>query len=145
MSLTEMGKGNLLIQNFGQSAEKVTLIPSVQPEHESPRHSPSSYTYSAQQIVEQVEFSAAAVPNPVHPRYWDIIAVPNYPTGVTPPQITVMQGGEPIVSITPMKAVQEGAIYTYSLYLAPEVIPESVRWEISFLGEPVESGELQKK
>ena len=58
MSLTEMGKGSLLILNFGESAEKVTLIPSVQPERDLPTGSTSSYAYGAEQIVEKVEFIA---------------------------------------------------------------------------------------
>ncbi len=145
MSLTDMGTGSLIIQNFGLSAEKVTLIPSVQPERELPERSASFYTYSAQQIVEKVEFNAIVLPNPVHPRYWDLIAVPSHPISAIPPQISVVQGAKSIISATPMKAMQDGAIYTYSLYLAPGVIPESVRWEISFLGEPVGSGELEKK
>ena len=145
MLLTDMGTGSLLIPNFGESAEKVTLIPSVQPEHEPLEDSPSSYTYGAQQIIEKVEFSATVLPNPVHPRYWDIIAIPNRIIGVTPPQIAIVQGAKPIISATPMKAVQDGTIYTYSLYLSPEVIPENVQWEMFFLGEPVGSGELKKK
>ncbi len=143
MSLTEMGKGSLLILDFGQEVGKVTLIPSVQPEHDLSGHSVSSYAYGAQQIIEKVEFNATVLPNPIHPRYWDIIAVPNHSVGGSPPQITVVQNAEPIISATPMKAVQDGAIYTYSLYLSPEVTPESVRWEIVFLGESVGSGELK--
>ena len=142
MSLTEMGKGSLLILNFGESAEKVTLIPSVQPERDLPTGSTSSYAYGAEQIVEKVEFIATVLPNPVHPRYWDIIVVADHSIGESPPRITVVQGAEPIISATPMKAVQDGAIYTYSLHLSPEVTPESIRWEISFLGEPVGSGGL---
>ena len=144
MSLTEMGKGSLLILDFGQAVGKVTLIPSVQPEHNLSGHGVSSYAYGAQQIIEKIEFNATVLPNPVHPRYWDIIAVPNHSVGGSPPQITVVQNAEPIISATPMKAVQDGAIYTYSLYLSPEVTPESVRWEIVFLGESVGSGELKK-
>ena len=144
MSLTEIGKGSLLISDFGGSIEQVTLIPSVQPEGELLQRSVSSYAYSAQQIIEKVEFSATVLPNPVHPRYWDIIAVPNHSIGASLPRITIAQGVDSIVSITPMKAVQDGAIYTYSLYLSPEIAPESVQWEIFFLGESVESGELKK-
>ena len=143
MSLTEMGKGSLLILDFGQEVGKVTLIPSVQPEQDLSGRSVSSYAYGAQQIIEKVEFNATVLPNPIHPRYWDIIAVPNHSVGGSPPQITVVQNAEPIISATPMKAVQDGAIYTYSLYLSPEVTPESVRWEIVFLGESVGSGELK--
>ena len=143
MSLTEMGKGSLLILDFGQEVGKVTLIPSVQPEPDLSGRSVSSYAYGAQQIIEKVEFNATVLPNPIHPRYWDIIAVPNHSVGGSPPQITVVQNAEPIISATPMKAVQDGAIYTYSLYLSPEVTPESVRWEIVFLGESVGSGELK--
>ena len=144
MSLTEIGKGSLLILDFGDSVEKITLIPSVQPEGQFPQRSVSSYAYSAQQIVEKVEFNATVLPNPVHPRYWDIIAVPNHSISASLPQITVAQGVESIISTTPMKAVQDGAIYTYSLYLSPEIAPESVQWEIFFLGESVGSGELKK-
>ncbi len=145
MSLTEMGKGSLLILNFGQNTEKVTLIPSVQSERELPGRSKSSYAYRAQQVFEELEFHATVLPNPVHPRYWDIIAVPNHSIGASPPQITVVHGAAPIISAIPMKAVQDGSIYTYSLHLSPEVPPESVRWEIFFLGERVSSGELQKE
>ena len=145
VSLTETGKGSLLILDFGQNVAKVTLIPSIQPEQDLPGHGTSSYAYSAQQIIEKVEFKATVLPNPIHPRYWDIIAVPNQSIGGSPPQITVVQNAEPIISAFPMIGVQDGAIYTYSLYLAPEVTPESVRWEIFFLGESVGSGELEKK
>lgn len=144
MSLTEIGKGSLLILDFGRSVEKITLIPSVQPNGELPPPTVSSYAYSAEQIVEKVEFNATVLPNPVHPRYWDIIAVPNHAIGASPPHITIAQGVESVISTDPMKVVQDGAIYTYSLYLAPEIAPESVRWEIFFLGESVGSGELEK-
>ena len=142
MSLTEMGKGSRLILDFGQEVGKVTLIPSVQPKQDLSERSVSSYAYGAQQIIEKVEFNATVLPNPIHPRYWDIIAVPNHSIGGSSPQITVVQNAEPIISTTPMKVVQDGAIYTYSLYLSPDVTPESVRWEIFFLGESVGSGEL---
>ena len=144
MSVTEMGKGSLLISDFGQSVGKVTLIPSIQPEQELSGRNVSSYAYSAQQIIEKVEFNSTVLPNPIHPRYWDIIAIPNHSIGGRPPQITVAQDAEPIVSATSMTAVRDGAIYTYSLHLSPEVTPESVQWEIFFLGESVGSGELKK-
>ena len=92
-----------------------------------------------------MEFNATVLPNPVHPRYWDIVAIPNHSIAGSPPQITVAHNAELIISATPMTVVQDGAIYTYSLYLAPEVTPDSIRWEIFFLGESVGSGELQKK
>ena len=145
MSLVGMGKGRLLIPDFKGNVEKVILIPSAQPEHELPRYSTSSYTYGAQQFGEKVEFNATVLPNPVHPRYWDIIAIPNQSIGANPPQLTVVQDAKSIISATPMKAMQDGAIYTYSLYLSPTILPESIRWEISFLGKPVGSGELKKK
>ena len=145
ISLTDMGKGNLLILDFGQEVGKVTLIPSIQSEQDLSGNSISSYAYSAQQIIEKVEFNATVLPNPIHPRYWDIIAVPNHSISGSPPQITVVQNAEPVIAATPMRAVQDGAIYTYSLHLSPKVAPESIRWEIFFLGESVGSGELQKK
>ena len=145
MSVTEMGKGSLLILDFGREVGKVTLIPSFQPEHDLSGRNVSSYAYGAEQIIEKIEFNATVLPNPVHPRYWDIIAVPNHSIAGSPPQITVVHNAEPIISAIPMTVVQDGAIYTYSLYLSPEVTPESVRWEIFFLGESAGSGELQKQ
>ena len=144
ISLTEMGRGGLLILDFGESVDKVTLIPSVQPKHALLEYSTSSYTYGAQQVVEEVEFRATVLRNPVHPRYWDIIAIPNRTIGITLPQIAIVQGTEPMIAATPMKAVLEGDIYTYSLYLSPEITPENIRWEIFFLGKSVGSGELKK-
>ncbi|RKU12936.1 hypothetical protein C6502_05135 [Candidatus Poribacteria bacterium] len=145
ISLTEMGKGSLLILAFGQDVGKVTLIPSIQSEQDLSGRNVSSYAYSAQQIIEKVEFNATVLPNPIHPRYWDIIAVPNHSIAGSPPQITVAHNAKPIISAAPMKVVQDGAIYTYSLHLSPEITPERVRWEIFFLGESVGSGELQKR
>ncbi len=145
MVLAETGKGSLLISNFGASVEKVILIPSMQPQRESQGHSTSVYTYSAKQILEKVEFSMTVLPNPVHPRYWDIVAVPSDSIGFSAPLITIKAGVMPIISKLPMKAVRDEAIYTYSLYLSPEVNTENVQWEIFFLEELVGAGELKQK
>ncbi|MCZ6679713.1 MAG: hypothetical protein O7E52_20985 [Candidatus Poribacteria bacterium] len=144
MLLTETGKGNLRVPNFGSAVEKVILIPSVQPQRESQGRSLSSYAYSARRGG-KVEFSISILPNPVHQRYWDIIAVPSDSIGVSAPRITVREGAAPIVSKLPMKAIQDGAIYVYPLYLSPEVTPENVGWQVFFLDELVEEGDLKVK
>ena len=140
--LTETGKGNLLIPDFGRSVEKIILVPSVQPQGDLPGgRGTSSYSYSAQQAG-KVEFRTTVLPNPVHPRYWDIIAIPDDSIGVSAPLVTIRSGSVSIRSEQPMIAVQDGAIYTHPLYLSQEVNPANVRWEIFFLGEFVGKGDL---
>ncbi len=151
MPLTETGKGNLIISHFGTTrqeprapiVDKVILVPNVQPKNNAPGVITSSYAYSAKQ-GEKVKFRTAVLPNPVHPRYWDIIAVPGDPIGVNAPRITVTAGQGVIASQLPMQPVRDGAIYTYSLYLSPQVTPENVRWQITFLGELVGEGALRQ-
>ena len=144
MPLAETGKGYLTIPNFGREVEKVILVPSVQPTPKQPKEGVSSYSYSTRR-GEKVEFRFAILPNPVHPRYWDIIAIPGNPIGPTAPQITVKEGQVVIASKTSMKALQDGAIYTHPLYLSHKVNPEIVRWEIFFFENLVGTGDLGLK
>jgi hypothetical protein len=140
MPLTETSKGHLLIPNF----EEAIFIPSLQPEQNTFGPAVSTYAYTARQ-GDKVEFRTSVVPNPVHPRYWEIIAIPDNPIGASAPLITVKDGNAPIVSNQPMLPVQDGAIYTHPLYLSTEIRPENVQWEITFFGETVGGGKLENE
>lgn len=143
MPLTDVGQGHLIISKFGSLVEKVVLVPSTQPKEDAffPPQTPSTYGYRAK-LGNKVTFRTSVLPNPVHPRYQDIIAIPNDQIGVTPPTITITVGNSVITSKQPMKRVQGGAIYTYSLYLSPDVNVEEVRWRVLFYDELVGEGEL---
>jgi hypothetical protein len=141
MPLTETGKGHLRVAHFGTTVDKVILIPSVQPKGDLPGNIISSYAYGAKR-GEPVTFRTAVLPNPVHPRYWDIIAVPSDSIGADAPLVTITDGKTLIASQLPMRPVQDGAVYTYSLYLSTEVNPENVRWQVFYFDELVGEGEL---
>lgn len=145
MPLTNTGQGHLIISKFGSVVEKVVLVPSTQPKEDFffPARTPSSYDYRAK-LGSRVTFRTSVLPNPIHSRYQDIIAIPNDPIGATPPTITITAGNRVVTSKQPMKAVQQGTIYTYSLYLSPDVHPEEVRWQVLFFDELIGEGKLEK-
>ena len=148
MPLTRDGKAQLTIQNFGTTVEQVILVPSVQPEFYSSNGKTSSYAYSTRR-GENVEFRFAVMPNPVHSRYWDIIAVPDDSIGVVAPLIAVTDGESVLKSVithrTPMKSIRAGELYTYPLYLSLSVNPENVRWKVFFFEALVGEGNLELK
>ncbi len=146
MPLTGDGKAQLTIPNFGTTVEQVILVPSVQPEPYSSNGRTSSYAYSTRR-GENVEFYFAVLRNPVHPRYWDIIAVPDDSIGVMAPLIAVTEGESVITSVittrASMKSIRAGELYTYPLYLSPAVNPDNVRWKVFFFEALVGDGNLE--
>lgn len=139
--LTANGKGSMINPNFGRSVEQITLVPSVQPHGATFPEEPSTYEYHAE-LGAEITFDTSVLPNPVHPRYWDIIAVPSSLLGVNTPLVTVSAGKTVIVSGEPMTSVQEGAIYTHPIYLSVEIEPDDVEWQIQFFDKIVSEGKL---
>ena len=142
--LTADGKASMINPNFGLSVRQITLVPSVQPHGAVFPAEPSTYEYHAK-LGAEVTFDASVLPNPVHSRYWDIIAIPSSLVGVNTPLITVYAGKTEIVSDEPMTPVQDGAIYTYPIYLSLEIEPDDVEWQIQFFDKVVGEGKLAEK
>ncbi len=146
MPLIGDGKAQLSIPNFGTAVEQVILVPSVQPEPFSSIEKTTSYAYSTR-LGENVAFRLAVLPNPVHPRYWDIIAVPDDVISVMAPLISVTEGESVVTSVitarVPMKSVRSGALYSFPLYLSPAVNLEEVHWKVFFLDALVGEGNLE--
>lgn len=141
--LTADGKGSMINPNFGLSVRQITLVPSVQPHGATFPQGPSTYEYHAD-LGAEIIFKASVLPNPVHSRYWDIIAVPSSLLGVNTPLVTVSAGKTVIVSDEPMTPVQGGAIYTYPIYLSLDVEPTDVEWQIQFFDKIVGEGKLEE-
>ena len=139
--LTANGKGSMINPNFGLDVQQITLVPSVQPHGAALPEERSTYEYHAE-LGTEITFDTSVLPNPVHSRYWDIIAVPSSLLGVNNPLVTVFAGKTMIVSGEPMTPVQEGAIYTYPIYLSLEVEPGDVEWQIQFFEKVVGEGKL---
>lgn len=139
--LTADGKGSMISPNFGLSVEQITLVPSVQPHGTALPEEPSAYEYHAE-LGAEITFNASVLPNPVHSRYWDIVAVPSSFVGVNTPLVTVSAGKTVIVSDGPMTPVHDGSIYTYPIYLSLEIEPSDVEWHIQFFDKIVAEGKL---
>ena len=139
--LTMDGKASIINPDFGLSVQQITLAPSVQPRGAAFPEELSTYEYHAK-LGAEVTFDTSVLPNPVHARYWDIIAIPNSLLGVNAPLITVGAGKTAIVSGEPMTPVRDGAIYTYTVYLSLEIEPAAVEWQIRFFDKIVGEGEL---
>lgn len=146
--LTGDGKAQFSIPNFGKTVEQVIVVPSVQPEHSSSMETTSFYAYNTRR-GENVAFRFAVLPNPVHPMYWDIIAVPDEAIRVMAPIITVTDGDSAITSViaasVSMKSVRSGELYTYPLYLSSAANVENVRWKVFLFDALVGEGNLELK
>ena len=140
--LTSSGRGNLISSLFGFEVEKIVLVPSVHPE--GPfffEGIVSSYKYRAS-LGDKVLFETSVLPNPVHPRYWDIIAVPSDQIGVNVPMITVFVGSTEIVFDQPMRSVQDGTKYTYPVYVGVGTKARDVTWRVAMFDRVVGQGQL---
>ena len=139
--LTSDGKASMINPDFGLSVRQITLAPSVQPRGAAFPEELSTYEYHAK-LGAEVIFNTSVLPNPVHARYWDIIAVPGSLLGVNAPRVTVRAGKTAVVSDEPMTPARGGAIYTYPIYLSLEIEPHDVEWQIQFFDKIVGEGRL---
>ena len=146
MKLSNSGSGSLVLQD---TVTKALLIPSLQMEANNIQIHSTEYQYNATRGA-HITFIAAALPNPVHPRYWDIIAKPSEPLVGLVPTVTLMlfdnrvgrlykeaQAMHPVIPES-----QDGHLYRFSFLLDPEVAPESVIYQISLDSRIVDTGSL---
>ncbi|MBM3236726.1 hypothetical protein FJZ31_10575 [Candidatus Poribacteria bacterium] len=153
MSLSADGLGQLSVSNFGTDIYQVILVPSLQPNADLVGNISSAYSYSAKQDT-KVTFQTGSIPNPIQPRYWDIIAKPSDNIGADLPVITITtKDGQILQKDVPMKSIsaqQElrtptGTLYGYQLYLPPNVQPSSIMWQVFYSGAKVGEGTLEKR
>ena len=132
--------GGKVIPNFGRLIDEVVLVPSLSSQANLIGIGRSTYSYSAQ-LQDQVRFQTSVRPNPIHRRYWEIIAIPSQLAD--PPTITIQADDRKLVNAAPMDLVPEQPFFAYSLYLPLSVDLQSVEWTIFFLSDPVATGGLQ--
>ena len=138
--------GSLLLAD---TAAEVLLVPSLQMEAINIDAQSSTYQYSATRGA-HITFTTAALPNPVHPRYWDIIAESTEPLVGLTPTITLMlsdnkserlyREAQAMYLIT--QDQQDSRLYRFSFLLEPEIAPKSVTYQISLDSRPVGTGSL---
>ena len=125
------------------------LVPSLQSESFGVDTQSERYQYSATRGG-HITFVTAVLPNPVHPRYWDIIAEPSESLVGLTPMVTLVilnSGVEQLYKEeqTMSQVVQDSqnsGLYRFSFLLEPGVEPESVVYQISLDSRLVDTGTL---
>ncbi|MYC78619.1 hypothetical protein F4X10_22875 [Candidatus Poribacteria bacterium] len=147
IKLSAGNTGSLVLAN---TAAEVILVPSLQMEAINVSAQSSTYQYSATRGA-HITFITAALPNPVHPRYWDIIAESTEPLVGLTPTVTLMlsdgnrterlyQEAQPMYLIT--QDLQDNRLYRFSFLLEPEIAPKSVIYQVSLDSRSVGTGSL---
>ncbi len=146
MPLSARNTGSLRIAS---TAAEVVLVPSLEMEVLDLESPTALYEYSATRGA-HITFTSTVIPNPVHPRYWDIIAESAEPlVGLTPAVTLILSQGsterlymdaQPLRLVT--QAQQDNRLYRFSFLLEPEIAPRDVTYQISLESRTVYTGTL---
>ncbi len=133
--LSTDGSGSIVLPD---TVRNVILIPSLQSQGINAETRNTEYQYNATRGA-HITFVTAALRNPVHSQYWDIVAVPSEPLVGLVPSVTLMrvennierlhQESQAMYPVTPDS--QNNYMYRLSFRLDPEIAPESVTYQIS--------------
>ena len=141
MRLNASGIGQLTVSNYGTEVNQIVIVPSLQPASNVSGNIAATYSYSAKLAV-KVTFQTDVIPNPIHPKHWDIIAKVSDNIGADAPVITITKNGQALHTNVPMTAIADGEVYSFQLYLPPNIQPDSIAWQIFYLNEKVGEGTL---
>jgi len=128
----ETGVGRTVVDRFGSSYSHVVLAVSFP-------SGDSEYGVSAR-FGGEIRFSVIAVPNPIHGRYWEVIAIPSENPGADAPYLRLMFKGRKVGSDLKMKPTSKGKIFTASLFIPNHIDPGELTWQVFFLGEKIGEG-----
>ena len=135
--LSTDGSGSIVLPD---TVTRAILIPSLQAEvsNSDAQTQNTRYQYNATRGA-HITFVTVALPNPVHPQYWDIVAVPSEPLVGLVPSVKLMrvannaerlhQEAQAMYPVTPDSP--SNRMYRLSFRLDPEIAPESVTYQIS--------------
>ena len=138
--------GSIVLPN---SVTEALFVPSLQAETINTDTHSVNYQYSAARGA-HITFIAAALPNPVHPRYWDILAQPSESLVGSTPTVTLMlfdsKVERPYREAQAMSRIIQNVqgihLYRLSFLLEPEIAPKSVIYQISLDSRIVDTGSL---
>ena len=147
MVLSASNTGSLVLSN---TVREAILIPSLQTDVPSFHSESKKYQYSATRGA-HIAFITAALPNAVHPHYWDIIAKPSEPIVGLTPMVTLMLHNKSEQLYRETQAMypvtrdaQNNQLYRFSFLLEPDIEPESVIYQISLDSRIVDTGTLKE-
>lgn len=128
---------------------EAVLVPSLQTDIPNFQSERKKYQYSAARGA-HIAFITTALPNAVHPRYWDIIAKPSEPLVGLTPMVTLMlhnnkaeqlyREAQAMYQVT--RDAQDNHLYRFSFLLEPGIEPKSVVYQISIDSRIVDTGTL---
>ena len=147
----KLGTSNSGAVMLPNTVREALLVPSLQTEAININTDAYSthYEYSAVRGA-HITFITTALPNPVHPRYWDIIAQPSEDLVGLTPTVTLTHFDNKVerlyreaVAMYPItQAVAGSRLYRLSFLLEPEIAPESIVYQISLDSRIVDTGSL---
>lgn len=128
---TADGTASVDIPNFGNDVQRFMLIPSLQVENQSFSQQSITYNYNAFE-GSLGSYTTYVLPNPIHPNYWEIIAVPSEAKGVHSLTLTLTYQNRKILDAKPMIYVEnkDNTLYRYAFHLKPEIGTAAVKWSI---------------
>ena len=146
IKLSTGNAGSVVLSN---SVTEAILIPSLQADTIDAETHSTNYQYSAARGA-HITFTTAALPNPVHPRYWDIIAQPSESLVGLTPTVTLMhfdnkverlyREAQAMYQVT--QDTQGRYLYRFSFLLEPEITQASITYQISLDSRIVDTGSL---
>lgn len=142
--LVESGKGQFSIPLFGFNADKVVIIPNWIPRIDADIDGTVSYSYSAD-LGSKIGFRVKLLPNAVNSRYVDVIARISESTASEVPRITLTRLGKTIINsqkMNPLSNAKKGIDYVYQIYIPVGWDSIEIKWQISYLGDTIISGDL---
>ena len=144
--LSTNGSGSIVLPD---TVTRAILIPSLQSEVSNAETQRTQYQYNATRGA-HITFVTVALPNPVHPQYWDIVAVPSEQLVGLVPSVTLVrvannierlhQESQAMYPVTPDSP--NNRMYRFSFRLDPEIAPESVTYQISLDSRIVDTRSL---
>jgi hypothetical protein len=143
--IVEAGKGQISIPSFGYNADQVVLIPNWIPRTNADIDEAVSYTYSAN-LGDRIGFKVKLLPNAINSRYIDLIARISGNTVNDIPRISLTRLGKTIVDnqkMTPVANIKKDVVYIYQIYFPIGWSGDEIKWQISYLGRSIVSGDLE--
>lgn len=128
---TTDGTASLDIPTFGNDVQRVMFMPSLQVENQ--RFSQQFITYNYNAFEGNLgTYATHILPNPIHPNYWEIIAVPSEAKGVHSLTLTLTYQNSKILDAKPMLYVENkgNTLYRCAFHLKSEIETATVEWSI---------------
>lgn len=135
----ETGVGRVVLKGFGSEINRVVVMPSFSLKRDPRPSYRITYRFGG-----EISFETAAIPNPIHPCYWEIIAIPSVNPGSDSPYVSVLLNGRVSKERLKMKAFQRGKLFAVSLFIHPDLDPRLLSWRVYFLGKIVGEGKFER-